>query len=52
MDELTCVFGTKAEAEAYAYGLRAGLGETNQGYIVEVTEQVTGEWQVTAEYLD
>ena len=53
MDELTAVFGTKEEAQAYAKGLAAGLELEDSGfsYSVEVTEQFTGEWQVTADYV-
>lgn len=52
MDELTEVFGSKDLAEAYAAGLRAGLDhDSDFDYTVEVTEGVTGEWKVTAEYV-
>jgi len=51
MDELTEVFGTKEEAEAYARGLRAGLGQGDYDCTIAVTNDIWYQWKVTVDYL-
>jgi hypothetical protein len=52
MEDLIETFGSRDDAEIYARGLLAGLTHAGEdSYAVDITQENSGEWKVTPQYI-